>query len=51
VSRGGDFAIAHDFAELLPGDRALVIVPLAPFKEGKDNLAAAAERFLAGGQS
>ena len=49
VSRDGDFAIADDFAELLPGDRALVIVPLAPFREGKDTLAAAAERFLLGG--
>ncbi len=47
VSRQGDFAIADDFAELVPGDRALVIVPLAPFKEGKDTLAAAAERFPA----
>jgi hypothetical protein len=49
VSRQGDFAIADDFAELMPGDRALVIVPLAPFREGKDTLAAAAERFLLGG--
>jgi len=48
VSRDGDFTIADDFAELVPGDRALVIVPLAPFREGKDTLAAAAERFLAG---
>jgi Trk K+ transport system NAD-binding subunit len=49
VSRDGDFAIADDFAALRPGDRALVIVPLAPFREGKDTLAAAAERFLLGG--
>ena len=48
VSRRGGFAIADDFAELGPGDRALVIVPLAPFREGKDTLAAAAERFLPG---
>jgi len=47
-SRQGEFAIADDFAELGPGDRALVIVPLAPFREGKDTLAAAAERFLLG---
>ena len=46
VSRRGDFAIADDFAELGPGDRALVIVPLAPFREGKDTLAAAAARYL-----
>jgi Trk K+ transport system NAD-binding subunit len=46
VSRRGDFAIADDFAELGPGDRALVILPLAPFREGKDTLAAAAARYL-----
>jgi Trk K+ transport system NAD-binding subunit len=49
VSRRGDFAIADDFAKLVPGDRALVIVPLAPFREGQDTLAAAAERFPLGG--
>ena len=49
VSREGDFAIADSFAELASGDRALVIVPLAPVREGKDTLGAAAERFLAGG--
>jgi Trk K+ transport system NAD-binding subunit len=49
ASRQGDFAIADDFADLEPGDRALIILPLAPFREGKDTLAAAAERFLPGG--
>jgi len=49
ASRRGDFAIADDFAELAPGDRALIIVPLAPFREGQDTLAAAAERFPLGG--
>ena len=49
VSRAGGFAIAHDFAELAPGDRALVILPLAPLNDGKDNLAAAAARFLQSG--
>jgi Trk K+ transport system NAD-binding subunit len=48
VSRQGEFATADNFAALGPGDRALVIVPLAPFREGKDTLAAAAERFLPG---
>jgi Trk K+ transport system NAD-binding subunit len=48
VSRQGDFATADNFAALGRGDRALVIVPLAPFREGKDTLAAAAERFLPG---
>jgi voltage-gated potassium channel Kch len=51
VSRRGDFAIADDFAELMPGDRALVIVPLARFREGRDTLAAAAERILRSGLS
>jgi len=46
VSRGNKFEIAHDFETLGPGDRALVLVPTAPFKEGKDTLAAAAERYL-----
>jgi hypothetical protein len=49
VSRQGGFAIANDFAELGPGDRALVIVPLASFRERTDTLAVAAERFLPGG--
>jgi hypothetical protein len=49
VSRKGDFAITHDFSKLIPGDRALVIVPLAPFKAGKDTLAATMERFLHSG--
>jgi Trk K+ transport system NAD-binding subunit len=45
VTRKHDSTIAHDFDELCPGDRLLAIVPLAPLKEGKDTLAAAAERF------
>jgi hypothetical protein len=45
VSREGKFEIAHDFETLGPGDRALVVVPVAPFREGKDTLADAAERF------
>ena len=48
ASRRGDFAIADDFADMAPGDRALIIIPLAPFQEGRDTLAAAAERFLPG---
>src|SRR5439155_11948429 len=46
VSREGDFAIAYDFSQLVPGDRALVIVPLAPFREGKYPLDTAAERLV-----
>ena len=48
VSRQGDFRIAGDFAELVPGDRALVIVPLAPFREEREAFAAAAEPFPPG---
>jgi voltage-gated potassium channel Kch len=46
VSRGDKFEIAHDFETLGPGDRTLVLVPLSPFREGRDTLAAAAERYL-----
>ena len=49
ASRQGNFALAGDFTEVRPGDRVLLIVPLAPFREGQDTLAAAAERFLQGG--
>jgi Trk K+ transport system NAD-binding subunit len=43
ASRQGSFAIADDFTELGPGDRALIIVPVVPFTEGENALAAAAE--------
>ena len=43
ASRQGGFAIAGDFAELGPCDRALIIVPVVQFPEGEDALAAAAE--------
>jgi hypothetical protein len=46
VSRGDEFAIAHDLQDLAPDGRALLLVPMAPFREGNDTLAAAAERFL-----
>jgi voltage-gated potassium channel Kch len=48
VARKHGFTIAHDFDELAPGDRVLAIIPLAPLREGKDTLAAAAERFQRG---
>jgi hypothetical protein len=51
VSREGDFAIAHEFSHLAPGDRALVVLSLERFREGKDTLAAAAQRFLRDGYS
>jgi hypothetical protein len=46
VSRGDEIAIAHDLQALGPDGRALLLVPIAQFREGKDTLAAAAERFL-----
>ena len=35
-------------AQLEPGHHVLIMVPIAPFRDGKDTLAAAAERFLHG---
>jgi hypothetical protein len=49
VSRGNEFEIAHDFDPLGAGDRTLVLVPIAPFREGKDTPVAAAERSLQSG--
>jgi Trk K+ transport system NAD-binding subunit len=45
IARGDDFALADNFDKARPGNRALALFPLAPFKEGKDTLAAAAERL------
>ena len=45
VSRGSQLDFAHDFETLGPGDHTLVLVPMAPFRKGKDTFAAAAERF------
>ena len=49
VSRGNKFEIAHDFETIGPGDRTLVLVPIAPFRDREDTLAAAAERLLQSG--
>ena len=46
VSRGDEFEIAHDLRALGPNGRALLLFPTARFREGKDTLAAAAERYL-----
>ncbi len=45
---GGDFALSRDFAELPPGTRALILVPLAPFREGTENIGAMIERVAGG---
>jgi hypothetical protein len=49
ASRDDEFKLADDAAELSPGDRVLLILPLAPFRDGGDTFAAAADRFLRGG--
>lgn len=49
VSRGHSFEIAHEFETLGPGDRGLFLLPDTPLREGREILAAAAERFLPGG--
>ncbi len=46
VSHGDGFAIAHDLHAVGPDGRALLLFPIAPFRQGKDTLAAAAERYL-----
>jgi voltage-gated potassium channel Kch len=45
VARGDEFALVHDFAAVKPGDRVLALFPLAPFREGRDTLAAVAAPF------
>jgi voltage-gated potassium channel Kch len=46
VSRGNQFEIVNDRESVGQAERILMLVPIAPFREGKDTLAAAAERFL-----
>ncbi len=41
---GGRFVLVRDFAALAPGTRTLILVPLAPFREGHDSLAAIVAR-------
>jgi len=45
---GGHFALRRDFAELPPGTRALILVPLAPFREGTENVGEMIERVAGG---
>ncbi len=45
---GGDFALSRDFAGLRPGTRALILVPLAPFREGRESVGAMLERVSGG---
>lgn len=46
LSHNGVFRLSADFGELVPGSRALVMVPMAPLRGGHDTFAAAADRFL-----
>jgi voltage-gated potassium channel Kch len=40
----GEFTLIRDFAGLRSGTRVLLLVPLAPFRDGRESLAAIAER-------
>jgi len=42
----GEFALIRDFAGLLPGTRALILVPLDPFRDGSENLDQIVERTI-----
>src|SRR5438874_3878737 len=45
---GGDFALSRAFSAMPPGARALILVPLAPFREGTESLGAIVERVTSG---
>jgi voltage-gated potassium channel Kch len=45
---GGEFALSRDLAGMPSGTRALVLVPLAPFHDGKVSIAAIVERVYGG---
>jgi len=44
VDDGGDFTLSRDLAGLPSGTRALILVPIAPFREGTESLGAIVER-------
>ena len=44
----GEVRLIRDFTGLTVGSRVLILVPLAPFHDGRDNFAAAAERVYRG---
>jgi voltage-gated potassium channel Kch len=48
AEEGGDFVLSHDFAGLPPGTRALILMPLAPFRDGTENPGAMVERVAGG---
>ncbi len=45
---GSESALIRDFAGLRPGTRILILVPLAPFRDGSESLAAIIERVSGG---
>jgi voltage-gated potassium channel Kch len=45
---GGKFTLISDFAGLPLGTRTLMLVPLAPFRDGRESLAVIAERVYGG---
>lgn len=44
AAQEGDFRLIRDAAALDPGDRALFLVPLAPFREGRESLSEIIDR-------
>jgi voltage-gated potassium channel Kch len=46
IARKDSLILSADWEGLREGDRILVLVPLAPFREGRDTFTAAAERML-----
>jgi voltage-gated potassium channel Kch len=45
---GGDFALHRDFVGAPPGTRALILVPVAPFRDGTESVGAMLERVAGG---
>ncbi|HTV90460.1 MAG TPA: NAD-binding protein [Stellaceae bacterium] len=45
---GGECTLVHDFAGRRPGSRALMLMPLAPLRDGRDGLPAVVARVAGG---
>jgi voltage-gated potassium channel Kch len=45
---GGDFTLIRDLVALAPGTRALILMPLAPFRDGTEDIGAMVERVVGG---
>ena len=46
VAHDDGLAFVHDFSEVKAGERMLMLIPLAPFREGKESFAKVAERVF-----